>query len=177
MFGVATIAAIALLAAVLGPPVLGKPPDPSIIAADPRPDWYLLWYFALLALIPHGIENYFMVFGPVLAGVVLFLLPFLRNRGERSDGAGELDRLDREPGDESQGAVVAGAVGTDGVDQLKNIERLLFADGSLGSQTALCFHKYIGSLDTPLPALILAAFGLNGTERHACGSLPGPPVR
>jgi ubiquinol-cytochrome c reductase cytochrome b subunit len=84
VFGVATIAGIALLALVFGPPALGKPPDPSIIAADPRPDWYLLWYFAVLALLPHGMENYFMVFGPLLAGVVLVLLPFLWNRGERS---------------------------------------------------------------------------------------------
>ena len=84
VFGVATIAAIALLALVIGPPELGKPPDPSIIAADPRPDWYLLWYFAVLALLPHGTENYFMVFGPLLAGVALILLPFLWNRGERS---------------------------------------------------------------------------------------------
>ena len=84
VFGVGTIAAIALLALVFGPPELGKPPDPSIIAADPRPDWYLLWYFAVLALLPHGMENYFMVFGPLLAGVVLILLPFLFNRGERS---------------------------------------------------------------------------------------------
>ena len=84
VFGVATIAGIAVLALVFGPPELGKPPDPSIIAADPRPDWYLLWYFAVLALLPHGMENYFMVFGPLLAGVVLILLPFLFNRGERS---------------------------------------------------------------------------------------------
>jgi ubiquinol-cytochrome c reductase cytochrome b subunit len=84
VFGVATVAGIALLALVFGPPELGKPPDPSIIAADPRPDWYLLWYFAVLALLPHGMENYFMVFGPLLAGVVLILLPFLFNRGERS---------------------------------------------------------------------------------------------
>jgi ubiquinol-cytochrome c reductase cytochrome b subunit len=84
VFGVGTIAAIALLSLAFGPPELGKPPDPSIIAADPRPDWYLLWYFAVLALLPHGMENYFMVFGPLLAGVVLILLPFLSNRGERS---------------------------------------------------------------------------------------------
>jgi ubiquinol-cytochrome c reductase cytochrome b subunit len=84
VFGAATIGAIALLAVVFGPPELGKPPDPSIIAADPRPDWYLLWYFAVLALLPHGTENCFMVFGPLLAGLILILLPFLWNRGERS---------------------------------------------------------------------------------------------
>jgi ubiquinol-cytochrome c reductase cytochrome b subunit len=84
VFGVGTIAGIAVLALVVGPPELGKPPDPSIITADPRPDWYLLWYFAVLALLPHGMENYFMVFGPLLAGAVLILLPFLWNRGERS---------------------------------------------------------------------------------------------
>ena len=84
VFGVAMMAGIALLALVWGPPELGKPPDPSIIAAGPRPDWYLLWYFAVLALLPHGLENYFMVFGPLLAGVLLLVLPFLSNRGERS---------------------------------------------------------------------------------------------
>ncbi|MEO6786353.1 MAG: cytochrome b N-terminal domain-containing protein, partial [Chthoniobacteraceae bacterium] len=84
VFSVALIAVIALLALVFGPPVLGKPPDPSIIAASPRPDWYLLWYFAVLALLPHGSEKYFMVFGPVLVGAILIALPFISNRGERS---------------------------------------------------------------------------------------------
>jgi ubiquinol-cytochrome c reductase cytochrome b subunit len=84
VFCVGMIGAIALLAFVFGPPELGKPPDPSIIAADPRPDWYLLWYFAVLALLPHGTEKIFMVFGPLTAGLLLIILPFLAPSGERS---------------------------------------------------------------------------------------------
>ena len=78
------LAVIVTLAIVFGPPHLGKPPDPSVIDADPRPDWYLLWYFAILALQPHGIENYFMVLGPMVGGLVLLGLPFFSNSGERS---------------------------------------------------------------------------------------------
>jgi len=84
VFAVAMIVVMAALALTLGPPVLGKPPDPSIIAANPRPDWYLLWYFAVLAMLPHGSEKYFMVFGPLLAGMILIILPFVFNHGERS---------------------------------------------------------------------------------------------
>jgi hypothetical protein len=28
-----------------------------------------MWYFAVLALMPHGTEQYFMVFGPLLWGL------------------------------------------------------------------------------------------------------------
>ncbi len=84
VFSTAMVAVIVLLAIVLGPPELGKPPDPSIIAADPRPDWYLLWYFAVLALLPHGLENYFMVLAPLAVGFVFILLPFVFPHGERS---------------------------------------------------------------------------------------------
>jgi ubiquinol-cytochrome c reductase cytochrome b subunit len=84
IFCVGMIMAIAALALYFGAPQLGRPPDPSIIAATPRPDWYLLWYFAVLALLPHGSEQYFMVFGPLLAGLLLIALPFISNRGERS---------------------------------------------------------------------------------------------
>jgi ubiquinol-cytochrome c reductase cytochrome b subunit len=84
VFCVGMIVVIAALALALGAPQLGKEPDPSIIAASPRPDWYLLWYFGVLALLPHGTEKYFMVFGPLLAGIVLIAIPFISNRGERS---------------------------------------------------------------------------------------------
>ncbi|HWH71706.1 MAG TPA: cytochrome b N-terminal domain-containing protein [Candidatus Sulfotelmatobacter sp.] len=84
VFAAGMAAVIVVLALVFGPPELGKPPDPSIIEAYPRPDWYLLWYFAVLALLPKGSEEYFMVFGPVLVGILLITLPFISRRGERS---------------------------------------------------------------------------------------------
>jgi ubiquinol-cytochrome c reductase cytochrome b subunit len=84
VFAAAMTVAIVVLAFIFGPPELGHPPDPSLIDANPRPDWYLMWYFAVLALLPHGIENFFMVFAPLIAGIFLILLPFISNHGERS---------------------------------------------------------------------------------------------
>jgi ubiquinol-cytochrome c reductase cytochrome b subunit len=84
VFGFAVIVSIALLALVVGPPTLGKPPDPSLLDADPRPDWYLLWYFAVLALIPPSLESYVVVLGPLAIGAVLLVVPLISNTGERS---------------------------------------------------------------------------------------------
>ncbi len=83
VFGTAVVLVIAALAIVFGPPPMGRPPDPSILQADPRPDWYLLWYFAVLALIPEKIEGYVMILAPALIGIILLLAPILGNRGER----------------------------------------------------------------------------------------------
>ena len=84
IFCTAMLLVLVVLAICAGPPVLDKPPDPSLIEANPRPDWYLLWYFALLALMPHAVENYFMVWGPLIAWTILMVLPLLSNKGERS---------------------------------------------------------------------------------------------
>jgi ubiquinol-cytochrome c reductase cytochrome b subunit len=83
VFGAATVATVVLLAIVIGPPALGRPPDPSILEAYPRPDWYFLWYFALLALVPNNLETLVIVLGPLVFGAFLLLVP-LFNRGERS---------------------------------------------------------------------------------------------
>ena len=80
----ALILTISLLAHFIGPPPLDNPPDPSVLAADPRPDWYLLWYFALLALIPVRIEGYVMILMPVLLGMLLLIIPVLNHKGERA---------------------------------------------------------------------------------------------
>lgn len=84
VFGVGMLAVIMLLAIFWGPPPLGEPPDPSSVETYPRPDWYFLWFFAALALLPPGIEDYVIVLGPLLIGLMLFALPFIAGKGERS---------------------------------------------------------------------------------------------
>ena len=84
VFGTGLIIALVLLAFFVGPPALDKPPDPSVLNADPRPDWYLLWYFAVLALIPPRIEGYVMILAPAVIGIAILVLPLLNNRGERA---------------------------------------------------------------------------------------------
>lgn len=84
LFGALVVACVVFLAWRLGPPELTTPPDPTIIQAYPRPDWYLLWYFAVLAELPHGTESYVIVGAPVLAGVCLLVLPLVFNRGQRA---------------------------------------------------------------------------------------------
>ncbi|MQA89671.1 MAG: c-type cytochrome [Gemmatimonas sp.] len=84
VFATIVILAIVTLAAVIGPPALSKPPDPTIVDAYPRPDWYFLWYFAVLAMMPHWAESYLMVLGPLALIAVLIAIPLLFNRGERS---------------------------------------------------------------------------------------------
>lgn len=81
--GVTVIALVSLLALVVGPPILSRPPDPSILEAYPRPDWYLLWYFALLALVPGWLEDFFIVAAPIAIILGLIVLPFIANKGER----------------------------------------------------------------------------------------------
>jgi ubiquinol-cytochrome c reductase cytochrome b subunit len=84
VFGTGLIVVIVLLALLVGPPALDKPPDPSVLNADPRPDWYLLWYFAVLALIPPRLEGYVMILAPAAIGILLLVAPLLNNRGERA---------------------------------------------------------------------------------------------
>ena len=84
LFGSALILLVAFLAWKFGAPDLTKPPDPSIVNADPKPDWYLIWYFSVLALWPYGITNVMIILAPLLAITLLVALPLISNKGERS---------------------------------------------------------------------------------------------
>lgn len=83
VFALGVVLVVLLLAWWVGPEKLDNPPDPSLINAHPRPDWYFWWLFALLALLPHALENYFMVLTPLVIGLVLLSVPLVSNRGER----------------------------------------------------------------------------------------------
>jgi ubiquinol-cytochrome c reductase cytochrome b subunit len=77
------VVALVLLAAIVGAPDLNKPADPTNVMADPRPDWYFLGYFALLALIPPATESIVIIGLPLFAFTFLFLVPLLWPDGER----------------------------------------------------------------------------------------------
>lgn len=84
LFSVVVLIVVVLLAWFVGARELGSPPDPTVLAADPQPDWFFLWYYALLAVKPPGTEDIVMVYLPLLIGALLLALPFIANRGERS---------------------------------------------------------------------------------------------
>lgn len=83
LFSSVLILLVAGLAYWLGPPAVTTPPDPTIVQADPKPDWYLTWYFTVLALWPYGVTNAMIILAPLMAIVALLAVPFIRNRGER----------------------------------------------------------------------------------------------
>jgi len=80
-FVILAIAACALYFGPFGP--TGQP-DPTIIQTAPRPDYFFLWLYALLSLLPPSLETPFLLIGPALTIVALILLPFLSGEGEKS---------------------------------------------------------------------------------------------
>ena len=84
LFALLVFVVIVVLAIVLGPRGPGEPPDPGSIATNPKPDWYLLWYYALLWIKPRTLESFVMVYAPILFLIFMFLLPIFANKGERS---------------------------------------------------------------------------------------------
>lgn len=84
LFSSLIIILIICLAIIFGAPALTTPPDPSMLHTSPSPDWYMIPFFALFALMPHRIESIAMMIGPVLTVIILLAIPFLSNRGERS---------------------------------------------------------------------------------------------
>jgi ubiquinol-cytochrome c reductase cytochrome b subunit len=55
-----------------------------IIQTVPKPDFFFLWLYAMLSLLPPQIETPLILIGPVVAIGFLILLPFLSGAGEKS---------------------------------------------------------------------------------------------
>ena len=84
IFSSLIVICIIVLAVVIGAPSLTNAPDPSVVHTSPTPDWYMIPFFALFALMPHKIESIAMMLGPLLTIILLFSIPFISNKGERS---------------------------------------------------------------------------------------------
>jgi len=76
--------AVAACALLLGPFGPSGQPDPTIIQTAPRPDFFFLWLYALLSLLPPSLETPVLLIGPAIALAVLVGLPFFSGEGEKS---------------------------------------------------------------------------------------------
>jgi ubiquinol-cytochrome c reductase cytochrome b subunit len=84
LFGAAVLAAVGVCAAYFGPFGPTGQPDPTIIQTVPKPDFFFLWLYALLALLPPSMETPVLLIVPPLVIGALVLLPFLFGEGEKS---------------------------------------------------------------------------------------------
>jgi ubiquinol-cytochrome c reductase cytochrome b subunit len=84
LFSALTVIVVVVFAAIVGPYGPGSPPDPSLVGANPRPDWYFLWLFGVMSLLPADAETFVILTLPVVLIGVLFVVPFVSNRGERA---------------------------------------------------------------------------------------------
>ncbi|HUA17208.1 MAG TPA: cytochrome b N-terminal domain-containing protein [Bryobacteraceae bacterium] len=76
-----SVAACALFFGPFGP---SGQPDPTIIQTVPRPDYFFLWLYAILSLLPPALETPVLLIGPVIVLAVLLTLPFFSGEGEKS---------------------------------------------------------------------------------------------
>jgi len=83
-FSAAIIVAVMACAAYFGPFGPTGYPDPTIIQTIPKPDFFFLWLYAMLALMPPEMETPALIIGPVVLIGFLILLPFLSGEGEKS---------------------------------------------------------------------------------------------
>ena len=84
IFAGCILLAVAFCAAVLGPFGPTGQPDPTIIQTVPKPDFFFLWLYALLSLLPPQLETPFLLIAPLIGIAVLLLLPFLSGEGEKN---------------------------------------------------------------------------------------------
>jgi ubiquinol-cytochrome c reductase cytochrome b subunit len=83
-FSAFILLSVAACAFYFGPFGPSGPPNPTIIQTAPRPDFFFLWLYAVLSLLPPSMETPALLIGPVVVILGLLLLPFLFGEGEKS---------------------------------------------------------------------------------------------
>ena len=83
IFSGCLIVAIVTCALVFGPAGPCGPPNPTLIHTAPKPDFYFLPVYAILALLPAYMETFLLV-APVIGLAILILLPFYSGTARRA---------------------------------------------------------------------------------------------
>jgi len=84
VFSLIVVIGIVVCAIAFGPPTLDMPPDPTTLNVNPAPDWYFLFYFAILSMLPASLETWVILGGPLVVILGLLALPLLSNKGDRA---------------------------------------------------------------------------------------------
>jgi ubiquinol-cytochrome c reductase cytochrome b subunit len=82
-FAAAIILAVVACALFFGPFGPTGQPDPRIIETAPKPDFFFLWIYAVLAYLPPSIETPVMFIVPTLVIGGMLLLPLVFGEGEK----------------------------------------------------------------------------------------------
>lgn len=84
IFAAFVLMGIVACAAYFGPEGPHGIPDPTIINSVPKPDFFFLWIYAVLSLLPDYMETVLILTVPFIVLGILFAVPFISNRGEKS---------------------------------------------------------------------------------------------
>lgn len=76
--------AVVFCAAVYGPFGPKGRPDPTVVETVPSPDFFFLWIYASLALLPPWMETFLLLVAPPVIIVMLIGLPLISGTGEKS---------------------------------------------------------------------------------------------
>jgi ubiquinol-cytochrome c reductase cytochrome b subunit len=83
VFAAAIMLSVMACALYFGPFGPTGQPDPTIIQTAPKPDFFFLWLFAVLAFLPPELETPVLLIAPALIIGAMLLLPLVAGEGEK----------------------------------------------------------------------------------------------
>ncbi|HVZ84042.1 MAG TPA: cytochrome b N-terminal domain-containing protein [Terracidiphilus sp.] len=83
VFSAAILLAVLACALFFGPFGPTGQPDPTIIQTAPKPDFFFLWIYAVLAYLPPDLETPFIFIAPIVVIGGMLLLPLVAGEGEK----------------------------------------------------------------------------------------------
>jgi ubiquinol-cytochrome c reductase cytochrome b subunit len=83
VFAAAIMLSVMACALFLGPFGPTGQPDPTIIQTAPKPDFFFLWIYAVLAFLPPELETPVLLIAPVIVIGAMLLMPLVAGEGEK----------------------------------------------------------------------------------------------